>query len=158
VSLSVGDNSGASDSDSTNVLILGPEDNRPPDCSGAVPSIDTTPKAKKKGKNKLIPVDVQGVIDPDGDAVSITISGIFQDELVGRQPDGSGVGGDTAFVRDEKEKENRGGNGRVYHIGFSADDGLGGRCRGEVLVTVPHKKDEAVDDGATFDSTIPSFQ
>ena len=50
-----------------------------------------------------------------------------------------------------------GGNGRVYRISFTADDGNGGSCTGEVLVSVPKsqgKKGAAVDDGPLFDSTV----
>ena len=49
-----------------------------------------------------------------------------------------------------------GGNGRVYHIGYTATDGHGETCSGEVLVGVPHdKKDTPVDDGALYSSTGP---
>ena len=68
-------------------------------------------------------------------------------------PDGQGVGTSTAEVRAERVG---GGNGRVYRISFTADDGNGGSCSGEVLVRVPKsqgKKASAVDDGALFDST-----
>ena len=43
------------------------------------------------------------------------------------------------------------GNGRVYHISFTATDSFGGSCSSEVLVGVPHdqRSDPAVDDGAT---------
>ncbi len=76
---------------------------------------------------------------------------------MGSQPDGLGLGSDTALVRAKRTR--RDGNGRVYHIGYMADDGLGGRCRGEVVVGVlPKKTSNAVDDGAKFNSTISSFQ
>ena len=46
------------------------------------------------------------------------------------------------------------GNGRVYHVGFTADDRWGGTCSGKVLVGVPHDvKDSPVDDGALYYST-----
>jgi len=42
----------------------------------------------------------------------------------------------------------------MYHLGFTADDGHGGTCSGEVLVGVPHDvKDIPIDDGALYDST-----
>ena len=48
------------------------------------------------------------------------------------------------------------GNGRVYHIAFTATDPGGRTCSGSVEVGVPHdKKDTPVDDGPTFDSTLP---
>ncbi len=87
------------------------------------------------------------------------IDSIFQDEAVdapgsgNTSPDGRGVGTSTAEVRAERTA---GGNGRVYHIIFTADDGNSGICSGEVLVGVPHdKKDTPIDDGPLFDSTQP---
>ena len=104
-------------------------------------------------------INVLGVTDPEGDAIAITIDSIFQDEEVDAPdsgntgPDGQGAGTATAEVRAERVGE--GGNGRVYHVGFTADDGHGGACSGEVLVGVPvSKKDTPVDDGALFDSTV----
>ena len=50
------------------------------------------------------------------------------------------------------------GNGRVYHIGFFADDGMGGSCSGEVYIGVPHDQRQGsipVDDGPLYNSTIP---
>ena len=45
------------------------------------------------------------------------------------------------------------GNGRVYHVNFTARDATGS-CTGEVLVAVPKsKKHVAVDDGPLYDST-----
>jgi hypothetical protein len=55
------------------------------------------------------------------------------------------------------------GDGRVYHIFFTADDGNGGVTAGEVTVDVPHDQRgaPAVDGGALYDSTqstsSPSF-
>ena len=69
-------------------------------------------------------------------------------------PDGAGVGTTTAYVRAERSGTKKmGGNGRVYQIGFIADDGNGGACSGEVLVGVPHDQNTApIDDGALYDS------
>jgi len=107
--------------------------------------------------NKMVPIQVLNVSDPDGDALQITITAIFQDEPVGsgkNSPDGEGVGTSTAQVRAERQG---GGNGRVYHIDFQASDGAGGVCTGEVLVGVPHdqgKGSTPVDDGRLYDSTV----
>jgi hypothetical protein len=130
--------------------------NTSPDCSGA-DSIMLWPP-----NHKMRTVSITGVTDPDGDPITITIDSIFQDELVdavgsgdgNTSPDGTGVGSDTAQVRAERQG---GGNGRVYHIDFTADDGQGGVCNGEILVTVPHDQSpaSAVDDGSLFDSTVP---
>jgi hypothetical protein len=131
--------------------------NMPPDCSNAAPSIDTI----WPPNHKFVAVNVLGVTDPDGDPVSITIDSIYQDEPVDTlgdgsfTPDGQGVGTDTAEVRAERAGTKKvPGNGRVYHIRFTANDGNGGSCTGEVLVGVPHDvKDIPVDDGALYDST-----
>jgi hypothetical protein len=128
------------------------DDNLPPDCSLAVPSIHTI----WPPNNKFVPVNVHGVLDPDDDPVSLKIDSIFQDERVSvrRSPaDGYGVGSDTAHLRAKRAGS---GNGRVYHISFTADDGQGGSCTGEVVVGVPHDRGKgsvAVDDGPIFDST-----
>ena len=98
-------------------------------------------------------------MDPDGNSVSITIDSIFQDEPVNELgdgntlPDGRGVGTDKAEVRAERAGT---GNGRVYHIEFTADDGCDGFCSGEIEVGVPHDYQYVpVDDGAVYDSTAP---
>lgn len=126
--------------------------NLPPDCTNAVPSIDTL----SPPTHKYSAVELLGITDPDGDPLTVTINAIFQDEVVAGpgnfSPDASGVGTSAAFVRAEREG---GGNGRVYHINFTAEDGNGGICSGEVLVSVPSSPSEpvAVDDGALYDST-----
>lgn len=131
--------------------------NRDPVCDSAYPSIDTI----WPPNHKFVPVSVLGVTDPDGDPITITIDSIYQDEPVDTfgdgtfVPDGQGVGTATAEVRAERSgNPNVPGNGRVYHIGFTAEDGLGGMCSGELAVGVPHdNKDTPVDDGALYDST-----
>jgi hypothetical protein len=132
-------------------------ENRPPDCTSAYPSICKI----WPPNHKYVKVRVLGVWDPDGDEVTITITGIFQDEPVdgkgdGRtSPDGKGVGCSTAKVRAERSGKL---NGRVYHIQFTADDGYDGICTGEVTVGVPKSKGRKhrypVDDGVLYDSTI----
>ena len=111
--------------------------------------------------HQFVAIDVLGVTDPDGDAVTIIIDTIYQDEPVNApgsgntSPDGQGIGSSTAEVRAERVGS---GNGRVYHITFTADDGNGGACSGTVLVGVPKsqgKKGGPIDDGPLFDSTGP---
>jgi len=134
--------------------------NHNPDCSNAAPSVATL----WPPNHKFVPITITGVTDPDGDPVTITIDSIFQDEPVDAEgsgntaPDGKGVGTDTAEVRAERSGTKKvPGNGRVYHIGFTADDGKGGTCSGTVKVCVPHDQadDECVDDGPLYDSTSP---
>ena len=136
---------------------------RPPDCSAAAAS----PDALWPPNHKFKDITVEGVTDPDGDQVTITVDSIFQDEAVtGRglgsgntTPDGEGVGTDTASVRAERNGSVfTPGNGRVYHIGFTAADGNGGTCSSTVTVCVPHDRRSVpacVDEGPLFDSTMP---
>ena len=131
--------------------------NQPPDCSKARPSVATLWPAN----NKFVPVQVLGVTDPDGDPVTITITGIRQDEPVNTfgdgsfTPDGKGVGTSALELRAERAGTAKvPGNGRVYHVFFTASDGRGGECSGEVQVTVPHDMNKpALDGGALYDST-----
>jgi len=124
----------------------------PPDCTNAIPSIDNL----SPPTHKYSAIELLGITDPDGDAITVTITSIFQDELVAGpgnfSPDASGVGTPSAFVRAEREG---GGNGRVYHINFTATDSFGNTCTGEVLVSVPSNPSmpDAVDDGPLYDST-----
>ena len=58
----------------------------------------------------------------------------------------------TAHERNERLLA---GDGRVYHIGFTAMDSEGTSCTGDVKVCVPAKEGEACgDQGALFDSTV----
>lgn len=132
--------------------------NEPPDCSAAAPSIS----AIWPPNHQFVDISILGVTDPDGDPVTITIDSIFQDEPVDTTgdgafvPDGTGVGTSTASVRAERTGTPKvPGNGRVYHIGFTASDGQE-TCSGEVRVGVPHDqgpKGGPVDGGALYDST-----
>lgn len=129
--------------------------NQPPNCDLAAPSVSEL----WPPNHQMTPVTINGVTDPDGDAIAIAIAGIFQDEPVNGAgdgdtgPDGAGIDTSIAEVRAERAG---GGNGRYYHISFTADDGNGGSCSGAVQVSVPAsqgKKGAAVDDGPLYDST-----
>lgn len=96
--------------------------------------------------------------NPEEDAITFNIDGIFQDEPVNAPgdgatfPDGAGVGGSVAQIRAERAAT---GNGRVYHVQFTAADGFGGACSGVVQVAVPNSRyNTAVDDGPLYDSTV----
>jgi hypothetical protein len=142
-------------SNSAVVTTLVSASNHPPDCSGAHPTI-----AELFSPNgKFVDVGVDGVTDPDGDPVTITITSITQDESTDELgdgatcPDGFGIGTATASLRAERSGL---GDGRVYQIHFSATDGRGGACNGAVSVCVPHdqaKGSTCTDSGQTFDST-----
>jgi len=136
--------------------------NDAPDCSKAAPSVTLL----WPPNGKYVPVSILGVTDPDGDAVTINITGIKQDEAVNAKgsgntaPDGKIVGTSTAQVRAERVGDPKvPGNGRVYHISFTAKDNAAtpASCTGEVLVGVPHDQGQhatPVDDGAIYDSTV----
>ena len=136
--------------------------NARPDCGAARASLSQL----WPPNHKFVPISISGVTDPDGDPVSITVAGISQDEPVKETgtgsgstcPDGRGVGTATAHVRAERAGNPRiPGDGRVYHIGFTAGDGRGGTCRGAVTVCVPHDQRpgaSCVDGGPLFDSTV----
>ncbi len=131
--------------------------NTPPDCSKAYPSVGLI----WPPNHKLVNVSINGVTDADNDVVSIRVTSIRQDEPVNglgdgdTSPDGFGVGGIAAQVRADRSGL---GNGRVYEIGFTAEDGQGGFCAGGVSVGVPHDQGGQpvpVNDGANYDSTAP---
>ncbi len=138
-------------------VIVGLDLNGPPVCSAAVPSQEELWPVN----HRFLPVSIWNVIDPDGDPVTITVSGIRQDELVSGSgsgstaPDGMGVGTATAELRAERDG---GGNGRAYHVYFDAADGQGNSCSGEVIVYVPKSQGKfspRIDDGPLYDSTLP---
>ena len=135
-------------------VIVGLDLNASPSCDEASPSIGNV----WPPHHQMVDIEIVGCTDGDGDAVSIVIDSIFQDESVNGEgdgnaaPDGAGVGTSTAQVRAERDG---GGNGRVYHISFTASDAVGGSTSGEVVVTIAvSRKKAAVDDGPLFDSTI----
>lgn len=122
-----------------------------PDCSLAVAS----PNLLWPPNHKFVPIQIQGVTNPGGGPVTITVTSIFQDEPVAGGPDGTGVGTSTPSVRAERDG---GGDGRVYHISFTATNAGGGHCTGAVTVGVPHDQGHGsvpVDEGSLYDSTLP---
>lgn len=131
----VTDKDGGQGSDSLVVEVI----NQPPDCSNVVPSIDIIWPPNHKFRT----VSVLGAVDPDGDPVIITIDSISHNEQENGKgdgnftPDGRGIGTNTAEIRAERSGT---GNGREYHIGFTATDDFGAACSGEVIVIVPKSK------------------
>jgi len=125
--------------------------NDPPNASLAQPTV----VCLWPPNHKLVSVGISGVSDPDDNA-TITINGVTQDEVT------NGLGdGDTAvdaIINDDgtvllRAERSGTGDGRIYHIAFTASD-LEGSSSGVVDVCVPHsKKSEAVDGGALYDST-----
>jgi hypothetical protein len=107
--------------------------NRPPDCSAAFAS----PAFLWPPDGKLVPIAVRGVTDPEGDPVTLTITGVRQDEPLSRggAPDATGIGTGGVSLRADRAGW---GDGRVYHLSFTATDPQGASCRGTVAVCVSH--------------------
>ena len=102
----------------------------------------------------MVEVGITGITDPDGDTVSVRITGITQSEPTegagdgNTCPDASGEGTSTALLRAERSG---GGSGRLYVIEFTAEDGKGGTATGSVTVTVPKSASKpATDSGLRF--------
>lgn len=149
VTLTITDDDDGSNSDTLTVTVA--SINHPPLCSTARPSINTI---WPPNPIRFVPVDVLDVTDPNGDSITITITGIRQDEPVGPlfKPDGRGVNTSTAQIRSEAHPL---GNGRVYHISFRASDEYNNSCTGVIKVGVqllPRRP--AVDGGPLYDSTL----
>ncbi|MGY1697175.1 PKD domain-containing protein [Geodermatophilus sp. SYSU D00814] len=150
VDLQVTDKDGGSGSDSLTVTVL----NRAPSCAAASPTVASL----WSPNHKPVPVGITGLTDAEGDALTVVVTGVRQDEPVrepgsGRTaPDASGVGTSTALLLAERAG---GGDGRVYHVAFTVTDGHEGQCTGTVAVGVPHDQrgSAPVDQGALFDST-----
>jgi hypothetical protein len=128
--------------------------NRAPDLSAATPSV-----ARLWPANGLFTaVDVLGVVDPDGDALTLGIDRVLSDEdpmtasAAGNCPDARLAGG-YVLLRAE---HNPGGDGRTYAIEFTATDALGMSSSGHVHVCAPHHESTPCDlDPATFDALGP---
>jgi hypothetical protein len=115
-----------------NVEIVGA--NAPPNCSAPMAS----PAVLWPPNHDMVRIAIVGVVDPDGDPISITAT-----DVVANEPEDAPGSGNTApdfllsplAVRAERSGQ---GDGRVYTIEFVADDGRGGSCTGVVTVCVPH--------------------
>ncbi|HSL24546.1 MAG TPA: PKD domain-containing protein [Vicinamibacterales bacterium] len=148
--LTATDTSGASATDQVAVLVQNVND--PPACAAARASQTWL----WPPDHRLVPIAISGVSDPDNTPVAIAITGIAQDEPVDGQGDGDTSPdaanlGSTVLLRAERTGW---GDGRVYHVYFTADDGGGGTCSGRVVVGVPHSaRRPAIDDGPAYDST-----
>ncbi|MCC6189374.1 MAG: tandem-95 repeat protein [Anaerolineales bacterium] len=124
--------------------------NAPPNCGSARPSLSSL----WPPNGRLLRVNIAGISDPEGDAFMLTIDRVFQDEPVGGKPDAV-LWGDSVDLRAERLG---GGNGRVYHIYFTATDSRGASCVAEALrVAVSHDQGGdpgAIDEGPLYDSTV----
>jgi len=147
-------NDGEASSAPDRVKITVQDLNAPPACQLGV----ARPTLLWPPDHKLLAVSIVGVADPDNDQVTITVTGVKQDEPVNGLGDGDTspdavLQGDTVLLRSERAGN---GNGRVYHVTFRAEDGGGRSCVGTAAVCVPHdrKNDNCVDGGALYDSLL----
>ena len=108
--------------------------------------------------HRLVPVHILGVVDPDQPPynATITINSITQDEPTNGLGDGDTpidaiISGDSVLLRAERSGK---GDGRVYHVCFTAADPEGS-VSGCVDVIVPHDKktDPAKNSGQSYNST-----
>ena len=95
-------------------------------------------------------VQLAGATDPDGDDVTIGITGVTQDEPVGGSRDAFGA---ANLVRLRAERDPH-GDGRVYQVGFTATDSRGAQCAGTAKVAVLRHRGRAAVDSAppSYDS------
>jgi hypothetical protein len=148
---------GLASSDPDEVVVTVQNINDPPRCdlAQAAPGLLWPPN------HGLVPVTVVGVTDPDNDRVTMTITAVTQDEPVNYRGAGDTspdaiLQGNQVLLRAERSGT---GNGRVYRIYFTSDDGrlIGGVCKGAVTVEVPLSlATRAIDDGQLYDATEPS--
>jgi cysteine-rich repeat protein len=124
--------------------------NDPPLVSAARPTIASL----WAPDHRLVAIGITGVSDPNDNA-TITIDRVTQDEPTNGLGDGDTpvdaiINADgTVLLRAERSGA---GDGRVYHIHFTAAD-LEGSASGVVTVSVPHdRKSIAVDGGELYDS------
>jgi hypothetical protein len=125
--------------------------NKPPECS----AVTATPSVLSEPDESLRTIELSGATDPDGDPVSIVVTGVTQDEAVTDDVDktspDAAEGGSLNRVELRAERNPK-GDGRVYRVAFRASDDQGGSCTGTVTITVPRKKG-----GAALDSAPPVF-
>ncbi len=105
--------------------------------------------------HRLVPVHILGVVDPQSNA-TITLNSVTQDEPTNGLGDGDTpvdafINGDTVQLRAERSGK---GDGRVYHVCFTAADPEG-YVQSCVDVIVPHDKktDPAKNSGQNYNST-----
>jgi hypothetical protein len=129
--------------------------NTPPDCSTVVPSRTSLWPAN----HTMHTVGISGATDADGDTVTLTITGVTQDEPLNgtgdgdTSPDAAHVAGHADQVRLRAERTGS-GDGRVYRIALSGDDGQGGSCSATVktIVVKSQSQQTAVDSGLVVNS------
>jgi hypothetical protein len=129
-------------------------ENQCPSCAAVGPTV----RLIGPPDNRMVSVRVTGVTDPQRQLTAIRVNGIAQDEPTRAPgetttcPDGAGLDTSAARVRAQRLS---GGNGRVYHISFTATDPDGYSCTGTVSTCVPRVEGNpstCVDEGPRYNS------
>jgi uncharacterized repeat protein (TIGR01451 family) len=142
-----------SDPDSTNnTSTVVTELNHNPICTSVTGGPNLWPP-----NHKMRLISLTGATDPDGDPVSLTVTGVTQDEALNGLGDGDtspdatlGPASNQVNLRAERSGT---GDGRVYRISFTGSDGRGGTCADTAIVGVPHDQGKGsvpIDSGGVF--------
>ena len=105
----------------------------------------------------MVNIAITGASDPEGEALTIVINSIKQDEKVklytsDLQPDGKLS---PLQVRNQRGTPSDMGNGRFYYIRYTATDPGGLSCQGLKKVIVPGRVAVPVDNGELYNSLVP---
>lgn len=144
-------NSKSSIADTVSIHVV--NDNDPPSCNKALPSVD----AFWPPNHTMQEVGILNVSDVTDETVVLSITNVTQDEPTNNTGDGdtspdASFNGNKLLLRAE-----RAGNkdGRVYKVNFTATDGKES-CNGSIKVSVPQsRQSKAIDSGQSVDSTKP---
>lgn len=129
-------------------------DNQFPVCSSAT----VNPSTLWPPNHKLVNLRITGVTDGNGNTLTVTATSVFQDEAVNEKGAGNTSPDATLTPLAVRAERNGKGDGRVYHVNFTADDAHGGVCTGMVSVCVPHDQGQGntcVDGGPLHNSVTP---
>ena len=145
-----GDQFDPNSANNTSTLVT--ELNHNPICTSVTGGPDLWPP-----NHKLRLVSLTGATDPDGDPVTLTVTGATQDEALNGLGDGDtspdatlGPASNQVNLRAERSGT---GDGRVYRISFTGSDGRGGTCADTAIVGVPHDQGKGsvpLDSGGVF--------
>jgi Tol biopolymer transport system component len=107
--------------------------NRGPDCSG----VRAAPDSLWPPNKHLRAVSLSGATDPDGDAVTIAVTGVTHDEGDAAADWSPGDTAAEVLLRADRDPK---GDGRVYAIAFEVTDEDGAACTSAATVTVPRHR------------------
>ena len=127
--------------------------NEPPNCS----NVTVTPESMWPPNHKFREVRLTGGSDPDGDALTLQVKSVTQDESLSRATTARRLSRRKAgrvlrqlYLRAERVGN---GDGRVYRVGYELSDGKLS-CTGTASVSVPHSQNgkAAVHSGGSYNS------